>query len=191
MEFAMLVTLAILALDVLKPDVDAPSFDCTKATAVVPRMICSDATLAGLDRDMAARYAGWTESHPGDRDAAKQQAVWLTRRDACGSAANRQACVVEAYQQRITELKVLGGTLSVFATATYLCDGHPATTVTATYYQSEPPAVLIDYQGRKVVAFSAPSASGARYANDEVELWEHKDIAAFTWQGKQLQCPRK
>ncbi len=187
----MLVTLTILALDVLKPGADAPSFDCTQATTVVPRMICSDAMLAGLDRDMAARYAGWTEAHPADRDATRQQAAWLTRRDACGSAANRQACVVEAYQQRITELKILGGTLSVFATATYQCDGHPATTVTASYYQSEPPAVLIDYQGRKVVAFSALSASGARYASDEVELWEHKDVAAFKWQGKQLQCLRK
>jgi uncharacterized protein len=186
----MLLTLAIMALDVLKP-ADAPSFDCSKATTAVPRMICNDASLAALDRDMAARYGAWTEAHPGDRDAPRQQAAWLARRDACASAANRQACIVEAYQQRITELKVLGGSMSVAATALYLCDTKPASTVTASYYQSEPPAVLIDYQGTRVVAFSVPSASGARYATDEVELWEHKGVAALKWQGKQLQCPRK
>jgi uncharacterized protein len=187
----MLLTVAILALDVLKPlDPAGPSFDCSKATAVVPTLICADATLIGLDRDMAARYTAWRDAHPADADAVKQQSAWSARRDACASTADRLACVSAAYHQRITELKILAGEVPVFATATYLCTAHAATPVTASYYHSEPPTVLIDYQGTRVVAFAAPSGSGARYATEGVELWEHQDIAAFTWRGQQLQCPR-
>ena len=57
-------------------------------------------------------------------------------------------------------------------------------------YYSDPAAVLIDYQGTRVVAFAAPAGSGARYAAAGVELWEHQGTAAFTWRGQQLQCPR-
>lgn len=186
----MLLTVAILALDVLKPlDPAGPSFDCSKATAVVPVLICADATLIGLDRDMAARYAAWRTAHPSAADSARQQSAWLARRDACASAPERKACVTTAYQQRIGELKVLAGEAPLVATATYVCAGHAATPVTASYY-SDPAAVLIDYQGTRVVAFAAPSGSGARYRAEGVELWEHQGTAAFTWRGQQLQCPR-
>ena len=186
----MLLTVAILALDVLKPlDPAGPSFDCSKATATVPVMICADATLIGLDRDLAARYTAWRTAHPADTDSAQHQAAWLARRDACASAHERQACISTAYQQRIGELKVLAGQAPLVATATYVCPGHETTPVTASYY-SDPAAVLIDYQGTRVVAFAAPSGSGARYATAGVELWEHQGTAAFTWRGQQLQCPR-
>jgi uncharacterized protein len=188
----MLLTVAILALDVLKPlDPAGPSFDCSKATAVVPTLICADATLIGLDRDMAARYSAWRNAHPADTDVVTQHNAWIARRDACASAPDRQACVTAAYQLRITELKVLAGEVPVFATATYVCSGHPATPITASYYHSEPAAVLIDYQGVKVVAFTAPAGSGARYTAAGVELWEHQGTAAFSWRGQQLQCPRR
>jgi uncharacterized protein len=187
----MLLTVAILALDVLKPlDPAGPSFDCSKATAVVPTVICADAMLIGLDRDMASRYTAWRGAHPADADAVKQQNAWTARRDACASAAERHDCITAAYRQRITELKILAGEVPVFATATYLCTGHAATPLTASYYHSEPPAALIDYQGAKVIAFAAPAGSGARYAAEGVELWEHQGTAAFKWQGQELQCPR-
>ncbi|HEY2809589.1 MAG TPA: MliC family protein [Steroidobacteraceae bacterium] len=186
----MLLTVAVLALDVLKPlDPAGPSFDCSKATAVVPLLICADDTLIGLDRDMASRYAAWRSAHPADADAVKRQAGWLAQRDACASAAERQACVSSAYQQRITELKILAGQAPVFAAATYLCAGQ-AGVVTASYYHSAPAAVLIEYQGARVVAFSVPAGSGARYTAEGVELWEHQGTAALKWRGQDLKCPR-
>ncbi len=188
----MLLTVAILALDVLKPlDPAGPSFDCSKATAVVPVLICADAMLIGLDRDMAARYAAWRTAHPADADAVTQQNAWVARRDACASASDRRACVTAAYQQRITALQILAGQMPVFATARYVCAGHESSPVTASYYHSEPAAVLIDYQGTQVVAFAAPAGSGARYATGDVELWEHQGTAAFRWRGQQLSCPRQ
>jgi uncharacterized protein len=186
----MLLTVTLLVLDVLKPlDPAGPSFDCSKATAVVPLLICSDNTLIALDRDMAGRYTAWRSAHPADADAAKRQASWLTQRDACASAAALQSCVSTAYQQRITELKIIAGQVPVFARATYRCAGQ-AGALSASYYHSEPAAVLVEFDGARVVAFTAPAASGARYAGDEVELWEHQGTAALKWRGQQLQCPR-
>ena len=187
----MLLTVAILALDVLKPlDPAGPSFDCSKATAVVPTLICADATLISLDRDAAARETAWHNAHPADADALRQHNTWIARRDACADAPDRHGCVSLAYQQRIVELKIQAGDLPVFATATYVCTEHAATPVRASYYHSEPAAVLIDYQGTRVTAFAAPAASGARYSAAGVELWEHQGTAAFKWHGQQLQCPR-
>ena len=187
----MLLTVAILALDVLKPlDPAGPSFDCAKASGIVPATICADVTLSGLDREMAARYAAWLNIHPADADAAQQQSTFVARRDACASAAAPKACITQAYQQRIVELKIAAGQVPLTATATYVCAGHAATPVTASYYRSAPAAVLIDFQGSRVLAFAAPAASGARYTAAGVELWEHQGTAAIKWRGQELQCPR-
>ena len=118
-------------------------------------------------------------------------ASWSRCHEACASAEAPQACVTAAYQRRITELTILAGQGPLLATATYLCGGTAATPLTASYYHSEPAAVLIDYQGTKVIAFAAPAGSGARYAAQDVQLWEHQGTAAFSWRGQQLKCPRQ
>ena len=101
-----------------------------------------------------------------------------------------RACVTGAYQRRISELKIRAAQLPVFATAQYVCAGAAPTTLTARYYRSDPPAVLIEYQGTEVVAFVAASGSGARYTADDVELWEHQGTATVHWHGQELTCPR-
>ena len=186
----MILTLAILALDVLKPG-EGPSFDCSKSVAPVPQMICADPVLAGMDRDMAARYTAALGTDAASAAAQRRQSAWLSGRDACGGRADQRACLIRAYQQRITELKILAGQLPVFASAQYACEGAAAGVVSASYYEGTPPAVLIEYQGDRVVAFAAESASGARYTADAVELWEHQGTAALRWRGQQLRCPKK
>lgn len=188
----MLLTLLIMVLDVLKPHgAAAPSFDCTQTISTVQRMVCDDVALAGLDREMADRFAAALSASPADTDARKRQRLWLASRDDCGGTPEQRACVAAAYQRRILELKIESGEVPVFAAATYACEGHTATPATASYYQSAPPAVLIEYQDVKVVAFLADSASGARYTTDGVELWEHQGTASLKWFGTQLKCARK
>jgi uncharacterized protein len=185
----MLASLLILALDVLKPS-EGPSFDCSKSVAPVPQMICGDRLLSGMDRDMAGLYASALSTESAGAAAQRRQVAWLASRDACGGTSEQRACVIRAYQRRITELKILDGQLPVFATAHYTCEGAAATQVTASYFESTPPAVLIEYQGDRVVAFVAESGSGARYSTDEVELWEHQGTAALRWRGQNLRCPK-
>lgn len=88
----------------------APGFDCAKATAPVETLICSDETLATLDREMAARFravqaAASAEGAPRLRDI---QRAWLRGRDGCLKApgvndtAGQIACLTNAYQDRTT-----------------------------------------------------------------------------------------
>jgi uncharacterized protein YecT (DUF1311 family) len=81
----------------------ATSFDCSKATTRVERMICSDRILAMEDGDMGESL--WFLRR--DLTAAQLSALtrsqrdWLARRDRC---VDRQ-CVEQAYEERLKELE--------------------------------------------------------------------------------------
>jgi membrane-bound inhibitor of C-type lysozyme len=49
---------------------------------------------------------------------------------------------------------------------------------------------VLSYGDRQVVAFIAESASGARYAAGNVEIWEHQGAATFKWGKTELHCTR-
>lgn len=78
----------------------AASFDCTRATGRVERLICSNAELSALDDELADAHA----MQPQDGVAAAQlraaQRAWLRTRDACADA----ACVRGSVERRIAEL---------------------------------------------------------------------------------------
>jgi uncharacterized protein len=180
----MLLSLALLALDVLKTNgADTPGFDCTKATAAAARMVCADPKLAHLDRAMSELYAAQAAT-PGEP---QRQGAWIARRDDCAGAADPASCFTLAYQQRIAELKITGGELAVLASVDYLCAGE---LLNAAYYKSDPQAVRVRFRGESVVAFVAESGSGARYTTDGVEIWEHQGLAHLNWHGFLSECTR-
>ena len=79
-----------------------PSFSCAKAASTVERMICADASLALLDRDLALAYkrtlaaTGSEHSH-----VHKAQRDWVrATRNACTDP----ACLITVYRDRIQEL---------------------------------------------------------------------------------------
>jgi len=76
----------------------ASSFDCTKATTNVEKMICADPELAAADRAVAETYrAAKARSMKG---VVADQQRWLAGRNEC---ANRN-CVVSHYDDRLFEL---------------------------------------------------------------------------------------
>lgn len=82
------------------PDAPKPSFDCATAKSKVKLMICGSDALAKLDvaEEALLRRARAKATAP---DAVnEEQSLWLSRRDACTSA----ACLVRAYQERIADL---------------------------------------------------------------------------------------
>jgi heat shock protein HslJ/membrane-bound inhibitor of C-type lysozyme len=84
------------------------------------------------------------------------------------------------------------GQLAPPAPVEFACD-EAAQPLFATFYnQAKPAAVALTYGNEQVIAFSAPAASGARYAATGVEFWEHQGVANVTWSGKKLTCrPRR
>ena len=54
------------------------------------------------------------------------------------------------------------------------------------------PSALLVYGNRRVTAYIAPSGSGARYAAEGVDFWEHQGEASVEWFGTRLTCrPRR
>lgn len=100
----------------------AASFDCTQARTPVETMICADASLSRLDSRLGADYAAFLQAHAGARDEKSLQLAWLAARNACRDA----ACVAQAYQNRIAELRARAASASPLAgfwKLTYSCAG--------------------------------------------------------------------
>jgi uncharacterized protein YecT (DUF1311 family) len=95
---------------------NGPSFDCAKAVSPDEKLICSDPTLADLDRELAARYRQRIESAApaGIKQIQAAQAAWLKARGA-GCAQSRAACLKSAYEARLRELIPSGGRTFRFA----------------------------------------------------------------------------
>jgi uncharacterized protein len=95
------------------PAAAQPGFDCAKAGGAVDRLICSDAGLAGQDRELAGRYAalGRTLSAQGLAILRFGQRRWLASRSDCVSDRKekdqRAACMNQRYTERIGELQAL------------------------------------------------------------------------------------
>lgn len=81
-----------------------PSFDCAKASTKSEQLICSDGTLASLDRTLADLY-GAARARVGDKAGLKDaQNKWRRDvRDACSDV----ACMKGAYEDRIAHLQGL------------------------------------------------------------------------------------
>jgi uncharacterized protein len=172
-----------------------PSFDCAKATSTVEKLICNDAGLAALDRKLAAAYAkgvspgsDWSDRDKNESRAA--QRAWLGERERCEKTADVKRCVTAIHQRRIAELQIKNGEAGPVPPAVgYRCQGLERLPVTAVFYgKTEPPAAVLTVGDRQVIAFIAPSGSGAKYTAPGVEFWEHHGEASLQWFGNSYPC---
>jgi uncharacterized protein YecT (DUF1311 family) len=84
-----------------------PSFDCSQARPGAEAMICSSQPLSALDRQMASLYYDGT-ARSGDRKRQllrRTRDAFLARRDRCREA----GCVASVYEDRIAEIRRIGG----------------------------------------------------------------------------------
>lgn len=79
-----------------------PSFDCAKATHATEKMVCADRELASLDVELSQAYRR-ARDKAGDKEKLRQEQLrWL--RESMRPCAD-QACLAQAYRQRLTELR--------------------------------------------------------------------------------------
>lgn len=90
------------------PRTPVPSFDCTRAATRDERLICSDAILARLDREVGETYANEirNENDPERKTQLIHDArVWLSQREnSCRDARAPIACLMALYQARLAAL---------------------------------------------------------------------------------------
>lgn len=78
----------------------AASFDCSKASAKVEKMICADPKLSMLDEEMGKVYAEALRKAPDSAVLKSEQRAWLKERNGCADT----QCLELKYSGRIAEL---------------------------------------------------------------------------------------
>lgn len=97
----MIRPLLVLALIALPAISTAASFNCSKATTVVEKLVCSDEELSHLDEQLAAKYKVALGNAANQQELKTQQATWLRQvRNACSDV----PCLQSAYSGRIRAL---------------------------------------------------------------------------------------
>lgn len=159
-----------------------PSFSCAKPAAQAERLVCEDAELAQLDREVARLY-GLASTGPQARRHPELKAMqrgWLKGRDDCWKRDDPRRCVRDEYALRIAELRALpdarredrrGLAVGPVPLRCPTVDGE----VTVTFVNSDPGAAVLKTAQGSVVLDHEVSASGARYggrlADGDYLLW--------------------
>jgi uncharacterized protein YecT (DUF1311 family) len=84
-----------------------PSFDCSKASSSIEKLICSDNELAKLDRSLADLYKVLLNNLPSNQKQhlKAEQRGWVKGRNECWKSSNLRRCVKSEYELRIKQLK--------------------------------------------------------------------------------------
>lgn len=94
--------LLIVAFTLFYQNIHAASFDCTKATTEIEKIICFDEDLSSLDEDLDRVYKEARRIHSDKNSIRAEQLDWLRNvRNKCTSG----SCLVKAYEDRIDQLK--------------------------------------------------------------------------------------
>ncbi|PKQ75263.1 hypothetical protein AOX56_20035 [Aeromonas sobria] len=181
--------LATLLFAPLLASAATPSFDCGKAAGAVETLICKDAGLAALDNELAALYPkAIAQLSPEQLKTERaMQRGWIKGRNDCWKGQDLRQCVEDNYQLRITELQISGGQLMVPAPVDYQC-GKAVTLSTYFYNDAKLPAAVINLsegdKQQQVLAYEAPSASGARYEEQNLTFFTKGDEATLERYGQ-------
>ena len=159
--------------DIAGDDASGPSFDCARARGQAQQLICSDAELAAIDRELD-RLQRLAASDPA---AAEPAEAWVKARDDCWKSDDLRHCVVDSYARRIHQLRSAsaaaraeGADSRSAGPAAYDCGKEP---LAATFVNTDPGLVHLAWPGRALTLAHAPSASGARFAGRvDGESWE-------------------
>lgn len=181
--------LATLLFAPLLASAATPSFDCAKASGSVETLICKDAGLAALDNELAALYpkAIVALSPEQLKTERAMQHGWIKGRNDCWKGQGLRQCVEDNYLLRITELQISGGQLMVPAPVNYQC-GKNVMLSTYFYNDAKLPAAVINLsegdKQQQVLAYEAPSASGARYEGQNLTFFTKGDDATLERYGQ-------
>ena len=72
-----------------------PSFDCSKASTRVEKIVCSNPKLAALDREMASNYKEARDAAADKVELKNEHMAWLKTLKQCPD----EACLAQSYEQ--------------------------------------------------------------------------------------------
>jgi uncharacterized protein len=161
-----------------------PTFDCRKVEPKsIEAMICGEAELAALDRQLAGVYAAASAKAQNERPPTlrAEQRGWVKGRNDCWKSADPRDCVKSEYVRRIAELQARYRLVPSRGPFAFACDGNAANEVVVTYFATEPSTMIAERGDSVSLMFQQPAASGAKYQGRNESFWEHQGVATITW----------
>ena len=192
MRFALLLSAAGLALPAAA---QGPTFDCKNAAGTVEQQICSDATLAALDRQLDTVYQaatakagktllktlraeqrGWVKGR-NDCWKANGQPTWIT---ATWTVDTVKGCIEAQVRLRTSELQAVWQLLPP-KTVTYACQNNPANEVVARHFASDPPTIRLERGDRTKTLWQVGPPEDGRFEGQNVSLMHQGRTAKVDW----------
>ena len=185
-----------------------PAFACTKAQGEVEKLICSDASLAALDRKLDEVYKAASAKAKGKLATRlrEEQRGWVKGRNDCWKANGQETwitatwtintvrgCVDAQYRLRTSELQAVWQLLPP-KTVSYACQNNAANEVVANFFATDPPTIRLERGDRTVTLWRVGSAGAGKYEGQNVSLVQQGSELAVSWldtnTGKtdELQC---
>lgn len=159
-----------------------PSFDCAKAASEAEKLVCGDAELAALDRQLAQRYAQAEKKDPAIERG------WIKGRDECWKEDDARTCVLDAYRTRLVELAINAPGTVVPKAVEYRCSDNRNPFTMVFYNDLDPRAAVMTWGNDQAIVFPQPTGSGSKYGRKGIEYWEHQGEASVDFYGTKLTC---
>ena len=165
-----------------------PSFDCAKVeNGSMAAIVCQDARLAALDRELTRLYQLAVASVAGARhdELVGMQRGWIKGRDECWKEQDKPNCIAFNYVDRIGELRQAYAAARAEDAAgisrgpiPFACgDGVP---VSLTFIEAEPPLANLTRLQDSYLLERQPTGSGAKYAGGNIEFSINGEQALLT-----------
>lgn len=161
---------------------DGPSYSCAKVEAgSIEALVCGDAALSALDRQLAAVYQAATAKAVNEQPPLlkAEQRGWLKGRDECWKSSDVASCVATEYRQRIASLQARYQLVAGRGPISFRCDPPAGGEVIATFYATEP-ASLVAERGDQV-SLMLLQADGKSYLGRNETLAEVAGGVTVTW----------
>jgi uncharacterized protein YecT (DUF1311 family) len=210
MKMRLLVVLTFIACAVGFPAAtraEGPTFDCAKAQGEVEKLICSDSSLAALDRKLAEVYKAATAKAKGKlgTQLREEQRGWVSGRNDCWKAKVQtwitatwtvdtvKDCVNAQYRLRTSELQALWRLVPP-KKVSYVCQNNPANEIVANFFETDPATIRLERGDRTVTMWQVGATSEGKYEGQNVGLVHQGNELKVSWldtnTGKtdELQC---
>jgi uncharacterized protein len=186
---------------------EGPTFHCAKAQGEVEKLICSDASLAALDRKLDEVYKAASAKAKGKvaTQLREEQRGWVKGRNDCWKAKEQtwitatwtvdtvKGCVDAQYRLRTSELQAVWQLVPP-ETVFYVCQNNPANEVVASFFETDPPTIRLERGDRTKTLWRVGAASAGKYEGQNVSLVHAGSELQVSWldtntgKTEELQC---
>lgn len=176
---------------------EGPTFNCAKAQGEVEKLICSDASLAALDRQLESVYKAASAKAKGNGKLAtrlrEDQRGWVKGRNDCWKANGQQTwitatwtvdtvkgCVDAQYRLRTSELQSVWRLVPP-RTVSFACQNSPANEVVANFFETDPATIRLERGDRTATLWRVGAASAGTYEGQNVSATHKGGALKVNW----------